>query len=435
MSLLLKNAQVYYQGDFKKLDILIEEDRIKEIGENIDHKSANIEDCGGLTIFPGFIDTQVHFREPGDPDKETLESGSKSAALGGVTAVFEMPNTSPPTDNKERFQDKLDRAKGRMYCNYAFYFGATEKNSEDLNFVKDLEGCCGIKMFVGSSTGNLLVKEDFYIEQVIKNAPKVVSIHSEDENMLNERKSFIEEGNVKSHYVWRSPECALSSTKKVVSYAEKHKKRIHVLHISTKDEVDYVRDHKEFVTLETTPQHITLYAPDIYDQIGTLAQMNPPIRPIEHLEGIWKGVEDNTIDVIGSDHAPHTLEQKKQTYPKSPSGMTGVQTIGLIMTDYYLQGKIKLKRLVDLLSSNPCKIFSIKDRGEIKVGNIADLTIYKLNHDYEIKNEWIASNCGWTPFDGKKIKVSPFGTIVNGQKVVWNQKVSDKKSGEPLAFN
>jgi dihydroorotase len=435
MSLLLKNAQVYYQGDFKKLDILIEEDRIKEIGENIDHKSANIEDCGGLTIFPGFIDTQVHFREPGDPDKETLESGSKSAALGGVTAVFEMPNTSPPTDNKERFQDKLDRAKGRMYCNYAFYFGATEKNSEDLNFVKDLEGCCGIKMFVGSSTGNLLVKEDFYIEQVIKNAPKVVSIHSEDENMLNERKSFIEEGNVKSHYVWRSPECALSSTKKVVSYAEKHKKRIHVLHISTKDEVDYVRDHKEFVTLETTPQHITLYAPDIYDQIGTLAQMNPPIRPKEHLEGIWKGVEDNTIDVIGSDHAPHTLEQKKKSYPKSPSGMTGVQTIGLIMTDYYLQGKIKLKRLVDLLSSNPCKIFGIKDRGEIKVGNIADLTIYKLNEDYEIKNEWIASNCGWTPFDGKKIKVSPFGTIVNGQKVVWNKKISDKKSGKPLTFN
>ncbi len=434
-SLLLKNAECYLNNALKKSDILIKDGFITEVGENLSAKDSQTLDCSGLTIFPGFIDTQVHFREPGDANKETLESGSKAAVLGGVTGIFEMPNTSPPTDNTERFQDKLNRAKGRMYCNYAFYFGATEKNSADLNFVKNLKGCCGVKMFVGSSTGDLLVKNDEHIEQVIKNSPKIVSIHSEDENLLNDRKSFIEEGNVKSHYVWRSSDCALLSTKKVTSFAEKHKKRIHVLHVSTKEEIAFLKDHKQYCTVETTPQHLTLFGPEIYDQIGTLAQMNPPIRTKDHMEGIWKGIFDHTVDVIGSDHAPHTLEQKKAIYPKSPSGMTGVQTIGLIMTDYYLKGKITLTKLVDLLCTNPCKIFSIKNKGSIKKGNHADLTIMNLKKEFIIRNDWIASNCKWTAFNNYKVKASPMGTIVNGEVVVWDGKLNDVKAGQPIEFN
>jgi len=436
MSLLLKNGQVYYKDELQNLDILIEDNHIKKVEKNISDNASEVKDCTGLTIFPGFIDTHVHFREPGHPKKETLESGSRAAVLGGITGIFEMPNTSPITDNKEMIEDKLSRAKDNMHCNYAFYFGATNENSDKLDFLKGFDGCCGVKMFVGSSTGDLLVKDDFYIEQVIKNSPRIVSIHSEDEDMLVARKNIIEEGNVKSHYKWRSVECAVSSTKKLIAFANKHKKNIHILHITTKDEVDYVRENKpEFVTLETTPQHLTLYAPDIYNQLNTFAQINPPIRTKDHRDGIWKGVDEDLISIIGSDHSPHTKEEKKQPYPKSPSGMPGTQTIGLIMTDYFLKGKISLKKLVDLLCINPCKIFGIKNRGALKTGNIADLTIYKLNEKFTIKDEWIESKCGWTPFNGTSVDVTPYGTIINGKTTVWNQELIEKGFGKPYSFN
>ena len=436
MSLLLKNGQVYYKDELQNLDILIEDNHIKKVEKNISDNASEVKDCTGLTIFPGFIDTHVHFREPGHPKKETLESGSRAAVLGGITGIFEMPNTSPITDNKEMIEDKLSRAKDNMHCNYAFYFGATNENSDKLDFLKGFDGCCGVKMFVGSSTGDLLVKDDFYIEQVIKNSPRIVSIHSEDEDMLVARKNIIEEGNVKSHYKWRSVECAVSSTKKLIAFANKHKKNIHILHITTKDEVDYVRENKpEFVTLETTPQHLTLYAPDIYNQLNTFAQINPPIRTKDHRDGIWKGLDENLISIIGSDHSPHTKEEKKQPYPKSPSGMPGTQTIGLIMTDYFLKGKISLKKLVDLLCINPCKIFGIKNRGALKTGNIADLTIYKLNEKFMIKDEWIESKCGWTPFNGTSVDVTPYGTIINGKTTVWNQELIEKGFGKPYSFN
>ncbi len=267
-TLIIQNAECYVEGSLVVTDIAIKDNIIAKISKNITETADKILDAKGLTVFPGIIDTQVHFREPGDPNKETLESGSKAAVLGGVTAVFEMPNTSPPTDSPDRFQDKLDRAKGRMYCNYAFYYGATENNSSSLEVMKNLEGCCGIKMFVGSSTGNLLVKEDKHIEQVIKNAPRVVSIHSEDENMLNSRKDKIIPGDVKSHYVWRSVETAMTSTTKVAKLAKALNKRIHVLHVSTKDEIDFLRDYKNIVSIETTPNHLSLFAPDCYEDKG-----------------------------------------------------------------------------------------------------------------------------------------------------------------------
>ena len=434
-TLIIQNAECYVEGSLVVTDIAIKDNIIAKISKNITETADKILDAKGLTVFPGIIDTQVHFREPGDPNKETLESGSKAAVLGGVTAVFEMPNTSPPTDSPDRFQDKLDRAKGRMYCNYAFYYGATENNSSSLEVTKNLEGCCGIKMFVGSSTGNLLVKEDKHIEQVIKNAPRVVSIHSEDENMLNSRKDKIIPGDVKSHYVWRSVETAMTSTTKVAKLAKALNKRIHVLHVSTKDEIDFLRDYKNIVSIETTPNHLSLFAPDCYEEKGTFVQMNPPVREKSHMEGIWKGVLDGTVDVIGSDHAPHTKEQKMQTYPASPSGMPGVQTIFLLMLKHYREGKIKLERVINLLSEKPCKIFGIKNRGYIKEGFFADLTIMNMNKEFTITNNWIASNCKWTPFDGWKVKATPFGTIVNGNVSVWNEILTDTKFGKPLQFN
>jgi len=434
-TLIIQNAECYVEGSLVVTDIAIKDNIIAKISKNITETADKILDAKGLTVFPGIIDTQVHFREPGDPNKETLESGSKAAVLGGVTAVFEMPNTSPPTDSPDRFQDKLDRAKGRMYCNYAFYYGATESNSSSLEVTKKLEGCCGIKMFIGSSTGNLLVKEDKYIEQVIKNAPRVVSIHSEDENMLNERKNEIVNGDVKSHYVWRNVETAMTSTRKVAKFAKALNKRIHVLHVSTKDEIDFLRDYKDIVSIETTPNHLSLFAPDCYEEKGTFVQMNPPVREKTHMEGIWKGVLDGTVDVIGSDHAPHTKEQKMQTYPASPSGMPGVQTIFLLMLKHFSEGKIKLEQVISLLSENPCKLFGIKQRGYIKEGYFADLTIMNMNKEFTITNDWIASNCKWTPYDGWKVQATLHGTIVNGNVCVWNEQLVEEKFGKPLLFN
>ena len=434
-TLIITNAECYVDGSLISTDIAIKGNVISKISKNIVETSDQIFDARGLTVFPGMIDTQVHFREPGDPNKETLESGSKAAVLGGVTSVFEMPNTSPPTDSPERFQDKLDRAKGRMYSNYAFYYGATENNSSSLEVTKDLEGCCGIKMFIGSSTGNLLVKDDKYIEQVIKNAPRIVSIHSEDENLLNARKDKIINGDVRSHYVWRNVETAMTSTIKVAKFAKSLNKRIHVLHVSTKDEIDFLRDYKDIVSVETTPNHLSLFAPDCYDEKGTFVQMNPPVREKQHMEGIWKGVLDGTVDVIGSDHAPHTKEQKMQAYPASPSGMPGVQTIFLLMLKHFREGKIKLEKVISLLSENPCKLFGIKQRGYIKEGYFADLTIMNMNKEFTITNDWIASNCKWTPYDGWKVKATLHGTIVNGNVCVWDEQLVEEKFGKPLLFN
>ena len=312
-TLIIKNAECYIEKKLILTDIAIKDNIISKISENIGDSADRVLDSKGLSVFPGVVDTQVHFREPGDSRKENLESGSKSAVLGGVTSVFEMPNTSPPTDSPERFQQKLDLAKDRMHCNYAFYYGATENNSVALDVTKKLEGCCGVKMFVGSSTGDLLVKDDKYIEQVIKNSPRIVSVHSEDENMLDANQDKIIEGDVKTHYVWRSVETAMSSTKKLAHYAKNHKKRVHILHISTKDEMEFLRDYKDIISVEATPNHLSLFAPDSYDKKGTFVQMNPPVREKEHMDGIWKGVLDGTVDVIGSDHAPHTIEEKLKT--------------------------------------------------------------------------------------------------------------------------
>ncbi|NCU48486.1 MAG: dihydroorotase [Candidatus Fonsibacter lacus] len=400
--LIIKNGNCFINNNLTQTDIGIKNNQIIRIG-SIDDSANKVLDAKGLTIIPGAIDTQVHFREPGNPDKEDLESGSKAAILGGITSIFEMPNTNPTTDNLERFQEKLDRAKNRMYCNYAFYFGATENNFELIKQTSNLEGCCGIKMFVGSSTGTLLVKKDEAIEEVIRISPRIVSIHSEDDDLLQKKKILI-------------------------------KKRIHILHVSCKEEIDFLANNKKYVTVETTPQFLTLFAPDCYEELGTLAQMNPPIRTKDHQVVLWKRLLDGTIDVLGSDHAPHTLKEKQKSYPDSPSGLTGVQTMLPIMLDHVNNKKLTFQRLVELLSINPCKIFNIKKRGEIKEGYYADLTIIDMNLTFKITNDWIASRCGWTPFNNKTVKGFPVGTIVNGKVASWDKKIVDTKFGKPLEF-
>jgi dihydroorotase len=432
-SLIIKNGSCYINGKLIQTDVALSGKKIKKIGK-VQLNGTKVLDAQDKVILPGIIDTQVHFREPGSTDAEDLESGSRAAVLGGVTSLFEMPNTNPPTSNLIEFDKKLKLAKNRMHSNYAFYFGATPDNVEQLSKLKGLEGCCGVKLFAGSSTGKLLVDKEADIEKVISNSDRVVSIHSEDEEILKLRKKFIKEGNVHSHPEWRNAECAISSTRRVVKIAERYNKRIHVLHVTTKDEVDFLAMHKKNVTFETTPQHLTLYAPDCYDKLGTYAQMNPPLRTKEHYDRLWTAVKNNIVDVLGSDHAPHTKENKKKIYPNSPSGMPGVQTIFPVMLDHVNNNKLSLEQLIKLMCENPCKIFGIKNKGFIKEGYDADLTIVDMNKEQIITNEMMASKCGWTPFNNYKVKGFPIGTIVNGNLVMSKGKIISKAKGQPLEF-
>ena len=430
---LIKNGSCYIEGKLKKTDIGISGNKIKKIGK-IELNSSRVYDATDKLILPGIIDTQVHFREPGSIDAEDLESGSRAAVLGGVTSLFEMPNTNPPTATLEEFEKKLRAAKNRMHSNYAFYFGATPYNTNQLAHLKNVEGCCGVKLFAGSSTGNLLVDKEADIEKVISRSDRIVSIHSEDEDIIKLRKKFIKKGDVHSHPEWRNVECAMSSTRRVVKIAERYNKRIHVLHVTTKEEVDFLAMHKKNVTFETTPQHLTLYAPDCYDKLGTYAQMNPPLRSKEHYDRLWLAIKNNIVDVLGSDHAPHLKANKEKEYPNSPSGMPGVQTIFPVMIDHVNNGKLTLNQLINLMCENPCRIFEIKNKGFIKEGFDADITIVDMNKEVVLKDEMIASKCGWTPFNNYKVKGFPVGTIVNGNLVMSEGKILMKSKGRPLKF-
>ena len=432
-SLIIKNGSCYIDGKLTKVDIGLSGNKIKKIGK-IELNSSKVFDASDKVVLPGIIDTQTHFREPGSTDVEDLESGSRAAVLGGITSLFEMPNTNPPTSNLVEFERKLQLAKNRMHSNYAFYFGATPENIEQLSKLKDVEGCCGVKLFAGSSTGKLLVDKEADIEKVISNSDRIVSIHSEDEEILKLRKKFIKKDDVHSHPEWRNTECAMSSTRRVVKIAERYNKKIHVLHVTTKEEVDFLAMHKKNVTFEITPQHLTLYAPDCYDKLGTYAQMNPPLRTKEHYDRLWVAIKNNIVDVLGSDHAPHSKENKDKEYPNTPSGMPGVQTIFPVMLDHVNNGKLTLKQLIKLMCENPCRIFGIKNKGYIKEGYDADFTIADMNKEVVIKDEMIASKCGWTPFNNHKVKGFPVGTIVNGNLVMLDGKLIEKSKGTPLEF-
>ena len=432
-SLIIKNGSCYIDGKLTQTDVGLLDNKIKKIGK-IELNSSKVFDATGKVVLPGIIDTQTHFREPGSTDVEDLESGSRAAVLGGITSLFEMPNTNPPTSNLLEFDKKLQLAKNRMHSNYAFYFGATPDNIEQLSKLKDVEGCCGVKLFAGSSTGKLLVDKEADIEKVISNSDRIVSIHSEDEEILNLRKKFIKKNNVHSHPEWRNVEVAISSTRRVVKIAERYNKKIHVLHVTTKEEVDFLAMHKKNVTFEITPQHLTLYAPDCYNELGTYAQMNPPLRTKEHYDRLWVAIKNNIADVLGSDHAPHSKENKDKEYPNTPSGMPGVQTIFPVMLDHVNNGKLTLEQLIKLMCENPCRIFGIKNKGYIKEGYDADLTIADMNKEVTINNEMIASKCGWTPFNNYKVKGFPVGTIVNGVLVMSEGKIIEESKGKPLKF-
>ncbi|ADM10166.1 dihydroorotase [Parvularcula bermudensis HTCC2503] len=415
-------------------DVGISGGKIAHIGEVSSVEAAETIDCRGLHILPGVIDTQVHFREPGATHKEDLAAGSKGAVLGGVTAVFEMPNTKPLTVTKAAIQDKLDRAKGRMWCDHAFYVGATADNAEDLPTLERLPGVCGVKIFMGASTGDLLVPDDDGVRRVLQHGMRRVAIHSEDEELLRANKDKAREGDWTSHPDARSAAAALRCTERLLRIARETGRRIHVLHISTAEEVPLLAANKDIATAEVTPQHLTLEAPGAYETLRGRAQMNPPIRDAHHRRGLWAGLAQGVFDVVGSDHAPHTLEEKAKPYPASPSGMPGVQTLLPIMLTHVAEGRLSLERLVDLTSAGANRVFGIAGKGRLALGYDADVTVIDLGATRTLTDDEMANLSGWTPFAGMTVKGVPVGTIIRGQKVMWDGTVLGTPVGEPVRF-
>ncbi len=397
--------------------------------------SANTRiDATGLHVLPGVIDTQVHFREPGPTHKEDLESGSRAAVLGGVTAVFEMPNTSPTTSTVAALEDKLARAKGRMHCDHAFYGGATHDNADELAAMERLPGCAGIKVFMGASTGSLLVDDDAGVARVLAAISRRAAFHCEDETRLQARKGLARAGDWRSHPEVRDAQAALLATKRLIALARAAGKRVHVLHVSTGEEMRFLRDHKDIATVEVTPQHLTLRAPQCYEAMQGRAQMNPPIRDNAHRTALWSALQSGLVDVIGSDHAPHTLEEKAQSYPASPSGMPGVQTLVPVMLDHVAKGRLSLQRLVDLTSAGAKRAFGLAGKGRMAAGYDGDFTLVDLQARREVSDAMSASKCGWLAFAGRTLTGWPAATIIRGHVVMRDGEVVEPGLGQPLVF-
>jgi dihydroorotase len=430
--LVLAGGTVHTPNGPEHLDVAVRGGRIIGLGAFPD--AARRIDCTGLDVLPGVIDSQVHFREPGLEHKEDLESGSRAAVMGGVTAVFEMPNTHPNTDTAERVQDKLARAHHRMWCDHAFYVGATSANAADLAELERLPGTAGVKIFMGASTGSLLVAEDEALARVLASGVRRVAIHAEDEARMQARKHLRVVGDVASHPVWRDDESAMLATQRILRLARAARRPIHILHITTPAELEVIAQNRDIATCEVTPQHLTLAGEDAYPRLGTYAQMNPPIRSAAHRAGLWHWLRQGVPDVLGSDHAPHTREEKAKTYPDSPSGMPGVQTMLPLMLDHVAQGHLTLARLIDLTSAGVQRVFGLQAKGRIAVGYDADFSVVNLKGRFAVEESWLESRCGWSPFMGMELQGRVIGTIIRGHTAMWEGQLASAAVGEPLRF-
>lgn len=433
--LLIRGATVATPSAIAPADLGIRGGRIAALG---DLGAASADTCiaaRGLHVLPGVIDTQVHFREPGLTHKEDLESGTRAAALGGVTAIFEMPNTEPPTTTPERLADKLARARGRAWVDYAFFLGGEAGNAERLREWELLPGCCGVKVFMGASTGSLLVPDDETLARILAHGRRRVAVHAEDEERLRARKPLIPAGaDAAWHPVWRDELSALRATERLLALARRCERPVHVLHVTTAEEMALLGQHKDLATVEVLVNHLTLAAPDCYQRLGSYAQQNPPVRGERHRAALWAAVADGTVDVLATDHAPHTREEKARPYPQSPSGMPGVQTLVPVMLTHVHEGRLSLQRFIDLTSAGPQRVFGIRGKGRIAVGYDADLTIVDLAAERVIEDAAQASRCGWTPFHGLRARGWPVMTIVRGQVVMRDGELCGPPRGEPVRF-
>ncbi len=435
---LIKNALVINEGILFSNDILIKNSRIERIDSNIslDYKCKEIN-AEGLWLVPGVIDDQVHFREPGLTHKANIESESRAAVLGGVTSYMEMPNTNPATLTKEKLEEKYTIAALTSVANYSFFFGASNNNIEDIKRLNPLDSY-GVKIFMGSSTGNILVDNEKALSDIFEYSPTIIATHCEDEDMIIAQKEIYKnEHNAKFHPVIRDREACIASSKKAIELAKRHYSRLHILHISTKEEVELfekipLKDKR--ITAEACVHHLWFSDQD-YEKYGNKIVCNPAIKTKEDREALWQGLLNGNIDVIATDHAPHTWEEKSGIYPKCPAGVPLIQHPLLMMLEKVKEGKISIEMLVDKMSHKVADLFEIKDRGYIREGYYADLVLVNPNKNYLVSKDNIAYKCGWSPFEGHSFSHSIDHTFVSGILMQQNGKIINDSKGKRLEFN
>jgi dihydroorotase len=433
-SLLIRHAEIILpNGESMIGDVLTQGRQIVQLGQEITNASPTHEiDARGLTLLPGVIDPQVHFREPGLEHKEDLFTASCACAKGGVTSFLEMPNTRPLTISQSALDDKLQRAASKCLVNYGFFIGATGDNLPDLLSASPTPG---IKVFMGSMHGQLLVSQEEVLEAIFARGNRLIAVHAEDQARINQRKQeFAGIEDLAIHSQIQDNQAALLATQLALKLSKKYQRRLHILHMSTAEEAELLRDDKpSWVTAEVTPQHLLLNT-SAYATIGSLAQMNPPLRSPHDNEVLWQALRDGIIDFIATDHAPHTLAEKAQTYPNTPSGMPGVETSLPLMLTAAMAGKCTVAQVVQWMSKAVAVAYGIPNKGEISPGYDADLVLVDLKNYREVKREEVLSKCGWSPFEGWNLTGWPVTTIVGGEVVYDHGQVNTQIRGQALTF-
>jgi dihydroorotase len=416
-------------------DIGVREGRIATLHATPTDSATTEFDAAHLHVLPGLIDPHVHLRDPGDAAVETIQTGTKAAILGGLTAVFDMPNTNPAITDPDTLAWKQAYVPQNSFCDFGIYIGATKHNANALGFMETAEGVCGIKLFAGSTTGDLLVGDDEGIERVMRAGRRRIAFHSEDEYRLRARRPLFTTGMpYASHMEWRDEECAFLGTRRITALARKTGRPAHIVHVSTAEELDYLAAHKDIATCEVLLNHLTQIAPDCYERLGGYAVMNPPIRGRRHYDAAWAAIKDGIVDTIGSDHAPHSRAAKEKPWPETAAGLTGIQTLVPIMLDHVNQGRLTLERMVDLMSAGPARVYGALNKGRLAVGYDADFTIVDLKKTRIIEENWIVTPAGWTPFAGMQVTGWPRATIVRGQTVMHDDTIIGPPTGKTIQF-
>ena len=431
--LLIRNARLARpDGSMIEGDLLCHDGTIEHIAPQITTPADETLDAGGNLLLPGVIDPQVHFREPGREYKEDLGSGSRAAVKGGVTSFLEMPNTDPSTSNQAALDDKLRRAAEKCVANYGFFIGATPDNLDEINHAGP---ACGIKIFMGASTGSLLVDKAEDLERIFANGSRLIAVHAEDEARIRARREkFKHRTDAAVHSEIRDNRSALLATELALSLSRKYRRRLHILHLSTHEEVELLRrDKPAWVTAEVIPNHLLLNVND-YASLGALVQMNPPIRRPEDNAALWAGLHDGAIDFIATDHAPHTLEEKRKPYPQSPAGMPGVETSLPLMLTEMKAGRCTLAEIQKWMCYGPAEAYGIRNKGKILEGWDADFTLVDIEHVRPVRNEEMFTRVHWSPFNGRELTGWPVYTIVGGQVAFDRGIIRDGVHGRPLSF-